>query len=388
MSEPTLRFTRYQELQRYVAWTADDARRVQELGPVIDGLLKGLIEDFYDEIQRHPDAQRVITGGVEQVARLKQTLIAWLRELFSGRYDESYVERRWRVGKRHVEIGLNQVYTNVALSRLRGGLVEISTRLWQGDREQLSQSMASLHKLLDLDLAIIEDAYQSEYLRRQQQVERLVTIGQVAGGIAHELRNPLNVIKTSVYYLLNAKHPTPEKVQSHLDRIQKQVDLADGVITALSNFARLPLPSMHPFSLAECIGKTLELAPLPPSIEVYCEGIDGLPAAVGDSAQFQIVFSNLIRNAREAMPEGGRLDIRADTDSSGIEVRVTDSGSGIPQELRDRIMEPLFTTKARGIGLGLAMARAIVEKNNGSLTVESEPGKGATFVVRLLVQIT
>src|SRR5438093_8079356 len=100
----------------------------------------------------------------------------------------------------------------------------------------------SLNTLLDLDLAIIEDAYQAEYTARQQRTERLAAIGQVAGGIAHELRNPLNVVKTSVYYLLNARNPTPAKTAEHLQRIERHVVVADGVITALSNFARLPLP--------------------------------------------------------------------------------------------------------------------------------------------------
>ena len=98
--------------------------------------------------------------------------------------------------------------------------------------------------LLDLDLALIEDAYQTEYQRRQQAAERLATIGQVAGGVAHELRNPLNVIKTSVYYLRNAKAPSPDKQQSHLERIDRQVSVADGVIMALNSFARLPLPAL------------------------------------------------------------------------------------------------------------------------------------------------
>jgi len=163
---------RYLELQQYVGWTPDDALQVRLLGPVVEPALPELIEDFYDEIQRHPEASKVITGGQEQVERLKKTLTDWLRELFSGNYDEDYVIRRWRVGNRHVEIGLNQVYTNMALSRLRTGLERASRAGWTRSAEELSLCMASLHKLLDLDLAIIEDAYQAEYLRRQRLVER------------------------------------------------------------------------------------------------------------------------------------------------------------------------------------------------------------------------
>jgi signal transduction histidine kinase len=381
--EPNVLFERYRELQQYVGWTPADADLVREAAPAMLPSLPALVEDFYAEIERHPQAAKVITGGAAQVDRLKGTLTNWLRELLSGRYDADYVARRWRVGCRHVEIGLDQVYTNVALSRLRSGLHRSLRESWSGERAELVGALHSLDKLLDLDLAIIEDAYQAEYLRRQQQAERLATIGQVAGGIAHELRNPLNVIKTSVYYLLNARSPAPEKRAEHLARIEKQVGLADGVITALSNFARLPLPNLQPFSVESWIRDTVESSNLPESIQVALDFPPELPPALGDSDQMRIVFGNLVRNAREAMPDGGRLAIAARADGGYIDIVVADSGTGIHAEHLSRIMEPLFSTKARGIGLGLAMARAIVEKSNGRLTVDSRPGQGATFTVRL-----
>jgi signal transduction histidine kinase len=376
-------FARYQELQQYAAWSVEDAERVQSLGPLVSDSLAGLVEDFYAEIERHPDAAKVITGGQEQITRLKGTLVRWLLELFAGTYDAAYVARRWRVGLRHVEIGLDQVYTNMALSRLRLGLVRVLSEVWTGPADELMAALTSLHKLLDLDLAIIEDAYQSEHLRRQQQTERMAAIGQVAGGIAHELRNPLNVIKTSVYYLLNARHPTAEKTAEHLNRIHKQVGLADGVITALSSFARLPLPNLEPFDLKTMIEEALEICSLPPSINVTLsiEPNDSRP--LGDPAQLRIVFSNLIRNARDAMPEGGHLKITAVGDDPYVPVTVEDTGNGIAPEHLARVMEPLFTTKARGIGLGLAIARAIIEKHRGQITVDSEPGAGTTFTVKL-----
>src|SRR5207237_2616754 len=139
----------------------------------------GLIDDFYDEIERHPDARKVITGGQAQIERLKGTLRAWLRELLAGRYDQDYVARRWRVGWRHVEIGLDQVYTNVALSRLRRGLLGVLAEAWEGDPRDSLTVRQSLNTLLDLDLAIIEDAYQAEYLDHRNRAERLAAIGQV-----------------------------------------------------------------------------------------------------------------------------------------------------------------------------------------------------------------
>jgi signal transduction histidine kinase len=374
-------FRSYQELQQYVGWTDDDARRVQDAADVVRPHLAALVDDFSAEIDRHPTARKVITGGEEQINRLKGTLILWLEELLSGQYDPAYVVRRWKVGWRHVEIGLSQVYTNVALSRLRNGLLRALEEGWTREPATLWATEMSLNMLMDLDLAIIEDAYQAEYLKRQQQVERLATIGRISGGVAHELRNPLNVIKTSVYYLLNAKNPTPEKSAEHLQRIQRQVDVADGVTTALSDFAKLPIPQMEPFEISSCLHEAVENCSLPAAIEFRIDCPADLPPVLGDRRQMLIVFGNLIRNARDAMSGGGELTITATQADGRVEVAVQDTGDGIREEDLERIHEPLFSTKARGMGLGLAISGAILEKHGAHLSVASQPGAGSTFTV-------
>jgi signal transduction histidine kinase len=377
-------YRRYQELQQYVGWTEDDAQRVQSVAVLLEPRLGPLIDDFYAEIERHPEARKVITGGAAQIERLKGTLHSWLRELLFGPYDRDYVARRWRVGWRHVEIGLDQVYTNVALSRVRRGLLRLLDECWVGDAREEIAIRQSLNMLLDLDLAIIEDAYQTEYLARQQRSERLAAIGQVAGGIAHELRNPLNVVKTSIYYLLNARNPSAAKAAEHLQRIERHVIVADGVITALSNFAKMPLPNLHPFPIEQCLREVLELNPLPDNIQAAVECPASLPHVLGDRDQLRIVFGNLIRNGREAMPHGGCLSLAARQTDDHVEIDVSDTGVGISAEDLHRITEPLYSTKARGLGLGLAIARAILEKNKGSLRVASTVGQGTTCTVRLL----
>jgi signal transduction histidine kinase len=382
--DSTRLFERYRELQSYVGWTEADAERVAAAAPLLEPYLHGLIDDFYAEIERHPDARKVITGGPEQIERLKGTLVQWIRDLLSGTYDAGYVTRRWRVGWRHVEIGLDQVYTNVALSRLRTGLVHSLHESRPGQPQALKETVRSLNKLLDLDLAIIEDAYQAEYAARLQRNERLATLGQVAGGVAHELRNPLNVVKTSVYYLLNARNPTVDKMSDHLRRIERNVELADNVITALSNFAKVPAPQMRPIAVEPMVREVLELNPPGGHIEVSVECADGLPCALGDVDQLRIALGNLVRNARDAMPQGGRLTIAAHAADGRLEVSIADTGTGIAKTELARIMEPLYSTKSRGLGLGLAIAKSIVERNQGILQVASEPGRGSIFTVRLL----
>jgi signal transduction histidine kinase len=376
-------YNRYRELQSYVGWNDADAERIVAAAPLLEPSLLPLIDDFYDEIERHPEARKVITGGPAQIERLKGTLARWVGDLLAGNYDADYVARRWRVGWRHVEIGLDQVYTNVALSRLRNGLIRALHESWPGEPGALNETVRALNKLLDLDLAIIEDAYQAEYVARLQRSERLATLGQVAGGVAHELRNPLNVVKTSVYYLTNARNPTPEKQADHMRRIERNVELADGVITALSNFAKVPVPNLRPVAIEAMVHEALEINPPGDQIEVTVECPPGLPPALCDGDQLRIALGNLIRNARDAMPEGGRLTISGRLLDGCVELAVADTGSGIAAEDLARVLEPLYSTKARGLGLGLAITRSIVEKNQGTLRVNSEPGRGSVFTLQL-----
>jgi signal transduction histidine kinase len=383
MQDPDRIFRRYQDLQAYVAWSDEDAARVRALFPLLEPHLPGLVEDFYSEIARHPDAHRVFTGGQAQVDRLKGALLAWLRDLLTGPYNRDYAARRWRVGARHVEIGLDQVYTNAALSRLRDGLVRHLGELWPGDRAGLVAAIRSLNKLLDLDLAKIEDAYQSEYVARLQNSERLASLGQIAGGITHEIRNPLNVIKSSLYYLKAARAPSPEKRAEHMDRIERNATLAEQVITTLTNFARMPVPEVRPFALRPSLLQALGDWAVPEGIAAEVDCPAELPAALADPAQIRIALGNLIRNACEAMSSGGRLTLRGRARGDGVEIDVIDTGVGIAPADLGRITEPLYSTKARGLGLGLALVRMILQKNGGSLQVTSEPGRGSTFTIRL-----
>ncbi len=269
------------------------------------------------------------------------------------------------------------------MSRLRDGLVRHLGESWAGDRDSLVAVIRSLNKLVDLDLAQIEDAYQTEYIGRIQRSERLASLGQIAGGIAHEIRNPLNVIKSSHYYLKSARNTPPEKRAEHMQRVERNVVLAEQVVMTLTNFARMPMPDMRPFDLEPGILTALEDTVVPEGIEVEVDCPADLPPALADAGQIRIALGNLIRNGCEAMASGGRLTIRGRRNGDDVELAVIDTGVGIAPADLARIMEPLYSTKARGLGLGLALVRMILERNGGSMAVVSEPGWGSTFSVRL-----
>jgi len=161
-------FAHYLSLQRYVGWSEADARRVAAAGDVVRPAFAPLIDDFYDAIQREPNTSKLMTGGERQIARLKATLLRWLHELFNGVYDADYVARRYQVGRRHVEIGLRQVYADAAMARLRAGLHEALQANWPDDPRDMPTTARSLNRLLDLELAMIEDAYTTERLAEQR----------------------------------------------------------------------------------------------------------------------------------------------------------------------------------------------------------------------------
>jgi len=116
-------YRRFQELQAWVGWTEASARRVAATATLLEPHLHAIVGEVHDEILRHPNARKVITGGQTQINSLIETLIQWLREVLGGCYDQEYVARRWRTGWRHVEIGLEQVYINATMSQLRLGLI-------------------------------------------------------------------------------------------------------------------------------------------------------------------------------------------------------------------------------------------------------------------------
>ncbi len=163
---------RYSELRRYVDLSDEDIRLVPKIWPYIQPHVHDMVEDFYATILQHQDAANVIRGGLPQVERLKLTLKQWIEELFRGQYDAAFVRNRWHVGWRHVKIGLSQVWTASAMSRMRDRLLNAIATNWTESMDQFIRVNSTVTRLMDLDLALIQDAYHTEAVAKHLQGER------------------------------------------------------------------------------------------------------------------------------------------------------------------------------------------------------------------------
>jgi PAS domain S-box-containing protein len=212
------------------------------------------------------------------------------------------------------------------------------------------------------------------------QTERLAIIGKLSGSIAHEIRNPLGVINSSVFYLKMKLQNADEKTHSHLNRIQNQVNNSTAIIQSLLDLTRMKEPIKVRLDIANVI-KTV-LSKVSKSIEVVKRVPTGEFFVEADEQQISMMFKNLVTNAVQAMNNQGILEVTVDKSSNGwIGVSFKDFGVGISPENLEKIFQPFFSTKTIGIGFGLSICQMIIEKHGCTIKAQSEVGKGTTFIV-------
>jgi len=233
---------------------------------------------------------------------------------------------------------------------------------------------------------IVEERTQ-ELRRAQEELirkERLAILGQLSGGVAHELRNPLGAISNAAYFLnLALEDPDPE-IKQALEILNKEVRTSEKIISSLLDVARAKPPMRREIDVNDVVRAALSRTAVPESIQVVSQLDETLPVILADPDQLVQVFGNITINGIQAMPEGGRLVVKSEVpEPEWVVVSIADTGAGIPEENLEKIFEPLFTTKLKGIGLGLAIVKTMVEGHGGTIEVESEVGKGSTFTIRL-----
>ena len=166
----------------------------------------------------------------------------------------------------------------------------------------------------------------------------------------------------------------------------EQVEYMDKIISSLQDYASPYKPNLTPTSLHELVNSVLLTLSIPDNVEVNVLIPEDLPKVMVDPTFMKRVFTNLFTNALQAMPDGGRLTIRAHKTEEAVSISVEDTGVGIPEEKLDKIFTPLFTTKSKGIGLGLSICKRLLEAQGGSITVKSQVGKGSTFTLKIPIK--
>ncbi|MGA3290085.1 MAG: PAS domain S-box protein [Candidatus Bathyarchaeia archaeon] len=238
-----------------------------------------------------------------------------------------------------------------------------------------------LKSMVELRTAQLKDA--NERLVRS---ERLAAIGELAGMIGHDLRNPLTGIKNAAYYLKKKGQTISEaQAKEMLEIIDKAIDHSNKIINDLIDYSR----EMH-LDLTECTPRTLleeamRMIQVPDRIQIVNHVLGETWFRV-DADKIMRVFINLIKNAVDAMPEKGTLEITSRQTKDNVEIAFVDTGTGIPDETLPKIFSPLFTTKAQGMGFGLAICKRIIESHRGTITVKTAVNKGTTFTITLPIK--
>ncbi|MDO8312397.1 MAG: ATP-binding protein [Sideroxyarcus sp.] len=266
-------------------------------------------------------------------------------------------------------------------------LRELVEGVWQVEQGRLDYKVVVRSKDEFGELAESFNAMVDKLRAAQEELvrnEKLAVLGQVAGSVGHELRNPLGVMSNAVYFLQTVLSDADESVKEYLNIIKNEIAVSERMASDLMDAVRTRPPHSETVGIAELIEQTLRKCNMPPSVIVKLDIPATLPPLRVDAMQMHQVFSNLISNSVEAMPQGGMLEISAVQDNPGIiTVSVRDSGIGMMPEQQSHLFQPLFTTKARGIGLGLVVVKNLTQANGGTVEVASEAGKGATFFVTL-----
>ncbi len=374
--------TLFDELKRYVGFDAGDEAALRALREVAAPRFAAIAEVFYDAILAHDGARRALTGGERQVGQLKGTLQLWMDQILRGPWDEEYFLAHCRIGQVHVRIALPQHYMFGAMNVIRRQLNQVVDDHYLDRPRELAAARSALGKILDLELAVMLHTYREDLLSQQARAERLSTFGQLVGSIGHELRNPLGVIETSLF-ILRGRPSGDERSAKHLDRIGEQVQIANGIISNLLDLIRDRPLSRERVQLAAVLNAAAEAVGRPDGVALGMEGLDALPDLAGDPGQLRQVFVNLVENAVHAASPRGAVRLRGRSEGGHVEVSVEDTGPGVDPSVQRRLFEPLITTKEKGIGLGLALVKRIVERHGGSVVYAPRPEGGARFVVRL-----
>ena len=369
----------------YVKFDAESARRLQAMGPRMRRYYGAIVDDFYEAILNDPVASSVLKND-DQVKRLKKSFRHWLEGLFNGRYDEAYFEKRARIGRVHVKVGLEQRYMLLAMNVVRLGLHRALAEA-SDDGFGTFEDHSAIDRICDIELAIMLETYREDYvLKKTAEAESLAVMGRLTAGLAHEVRNPLNAAKLQLDVLRrtagSVNDPsTRRKIERRTNVVQAELRRLSLLLDDFLNLARAR--SLEPVRCDACalLHEVVELRR--PEIESqgieFIEDIDTTSCELdAERDRLKQVVNNLITNAVEAV--AGRrqpiIQITSRIWDGKWEVAVVDNGPGISPEVGKRAFESFVTTKDAGTGLGLAIVKRIVDLHGGAAMLTPLPNGG------------
>lgn len=372
----------FEEVKSYIGFTDEDAERLRGLHPIIQPHFSAIVEAFYDALGANPRTRAVFDSD-EQIERLRRTLHHWLDELLTGPYGSDYFEKRLRIGRRHVDVGLLPHFMFGAMSVIRGHIIGLLEDHFDEKEERL-EHIRSVDRILDLELTIMLQSYWDNMMELKLKIPTAL-----ATGLAHEIRNPLNAINLNLTLLerrVSALEGSGEaNTEPIVDAIRSEIRRIGSLTNEIMDFAK-PIDITRAWHDADVLLADLETVHGP---TLDAAGIELVTRVEGDSMiwcdidRMIQVFVNLITNAVQAIEDSGTLTIEIINADVGTTIQVSDTGEGMPPAMRYRVFDIFFTTKAAGTGLGLPITRKIVESHEGAIDVTSKVGRGTTFTIFL-----
>ena len=313
----------------------------------------------------HPQDRETINKTMEQML-FKSNLFT------KASFDYRIVLEDGSVRTIHSERMVKEVDQNKKATRIVGVEQDIT------ERKQIEQKLEDYTKNLEMLI--------DERTKQLKDVERLAAIGQIAGMIGHDIRNPLQAIAGELFLMKQDMDSSPDSqckrsVQESLGVIQEQVDYMNKIISDLQDFARPLKPELVEVNLCTAIPQLLSTVTVPGNIHAFAECDSQLLKLKLDLTFLKRILVNLAINAIQAMPSGGELKIRVFEEDNKVSLTVEDTGVGIPDEIKPKIFQPLMTTKSKGHGFGLAVVKRLVEAQGGTITFDSKVGEGTKFKI-------
>jgi PAS domain S-box-containing protein len=310
------------------------------------------------------------------------------RELIDSDFSNYFIEPE------KAELGYKRVFTEgvvrdypLAIRHKNGRIIDVlyNATVYKNTSGEIQGVFAAARDITEQKKAEVQA---QEAAKKLKDSERLAAIGATAGMVGHDIRNPLQAIISDVYLAKTELALIPESENKKnalesLQEIEKNTDYINKIVADLQDFARPLSPHAEEADVKLIITDLLSKNGLPENVKVSVKVESDASKVLADSSFINRIMYNLVTNAVQAMPEGGKLTIQSFKEANDFILTVKDTGVGIPEKVRDKLFTPMFTTKSKGQGFGLAVIKRMTEALGGTVTFESKEGKGTTFTVRL-----